>query len=175
MDARSLRRMTLGHRVITGGSHAPTPSYPQPQPSPPPRRRAPASPSEVQGLQAQDLGSGPLVAVAGRRGPDHLVVRRLPTPPRRPLRRDGAQGPLGHTARLLPRQPSSTPGPMDELLSRLVWPGGSVRKLVAGVIQAKGRSQAPKSKRTSPWSSFSRASNGLPDWDSKPLSFGLRP
>src|SRR5512135_1686494 len=60
MDARSLRRMTLGHRVITGGSHAPTPSYPQPQPSPPPRRRAPASPSEVQGLQAQDLGSGPL-------------------------------------------------------------------------------------------------------------------
>src|SRR5512133_1332527 len=35
MDASSLRRMTFGHRVITGGSHAPAPSYPQPQPCPP--------------------------------------------------------------------------------------------------------------------------------------------
>src|SRR5512135_2091440 len=100
MDARPLRRMTLGHRVITGGSHASTPSYPQPQPSPPPRRRAPASPSEVQGLQTQDLGSGPLVAVARRRRTHHLAVRRLPAAPRRPLRRDGAQGAAGHLARL---------------------------------------------------------------------------
>ena len=100
MDARPLRRMTFGNRVITGGSHAPTPSYPRPQPGPPPRRRAPASPPEVQGLQAQDLGPGPLVAAAGRRRPDHLAVRRLPAPPRRPLRRDGTQGPAGHPARL---------------------------------------------------------------------------
>src|SRR5215211_7614126 len=107
MDASSLRRMTLDHRVITGGSHAPTPSYPQPQPSPPPRRRAPAGASAVQGLQAQDLGPGPLVAPAGRRGPDHLAVRRLPTPRRRPLRRDGPQGAAGDPARL--RRPA-TPG-----------------------------------------------------------------
>ena len=35
--------------------------------------------------------------------------------------------------------------------------------------------QEPKSKRTSPPSSLKRASNGLPDFDSKPLSTGLRP
>ena len=33
---------------------------------------------EVQGLQAQDLGPGPLVSVAGRRRADHLAGRRLP-------------------------------------------------------------------------------------------------
>ena len=91
--------MTLEDRVITGESHAPTPSYPRPPPGPPPRRRAPASPSEVQGLQTPDLGPGPLGALAGRRGPDHLVVRRRPTPPRRPLRRDGTPGARGHPAR----------------------------------------------------------------------------
>src|SRR3954466_11969098 len=106
MGARSLRTMTFGNRVITGGSHAPTPSYPRPQEGPPPRRRAPASAPEVQGLQAQDLGPGPLVAVTRRRRPDHLAVRRLPTPRRRPLRRDGTQGALGHTARL--RRPPTT-------------------------------------------------------------------
>src|SRR3954470_17010699 len=100
MDARSLRRMTFGNRVITGGSHAPTPSYPRPQEGPPPRRRAPASTPEVQGLQAQDLGPGPLVAPAGRRRADPLAVRRLPAPRRRPLRRDRTQGAPGHTARL---------------------------------------------------------------------------
>ncbi len=35
--------------------------------------------------------------------------------------------------------------------------------------------QVPKSKRTSPPSSLKRASNGLPDLDTKPLSTGLRP
>src|SRR3954468_5551670 len=115
MDASSLRRMTLDNRVITGGSHAPTPSYPQPQPSPPPRRRAPAGASAVQGLQAQDLGPDPLVAPAGRRGPDHLAVRRLRASRRRPLRRDGPQGPPGDPARLLypattaQRRPSRAP------------------------------------------------------------------
>src|SRR3954447_2908051 len=74
MDASPLRRMTLGHRVITGGSHAPTPSYPRPQPSLPPRRTASARPPAVQGLQEEDLGPGPLVAVAGRRRPDHLAL-----------------------------------------------------------------------------------------------------
>src|SRR5512135_2178100 len=106
MDASSPRIMAFGDTAITGGSHAPTPSYPRPQAGLPPRRAASASPPPVQGLQAQDLGPDPLVAVAGRRGPDHLVVRRLPTPPRRPLRRDGAPGPLGHTARL--RRPATT-------------------------------------------------------------------
>jgi putative addiction module CopG family antidote len=38
-----------------------------------------------------------------------------------------------------------------------------------------GRSWMPKSKRTSPPSSFSRASKGLPAFDRKPLSNGLRP
>ncbi len=99
IDASSPRIMTLEDRVITGESHAPTPSYPRPPPGPPPRRRAPASPSEVQGLQTPDLGPGPLGAPAGRRGPDHLVVRRRPTPPRRPLRRDGTPGARGHPAR----------------------------------------------------------------------------
>src|SRR5437588_897141 len=100
MDASPLGTMTFGHRVITGGSHAPTPSYPQPQPGPPPRRRTPPSPPPTQGLPAQDLGPGPLVAVAGRRRPDHLAVRRLPASGPRPFRRDGTQGAAGHTARL---------------------------------------------------------------------------
>ena len=80
MDASPLRTMTLGNRVITGGSHAPTPSYPRPQAGPSSRRRAPAGTPQVQGLQTQDLGPGPLVALAGRRRPDHLAVRRLPAP-----------------------------------------------------------------------------------------------
>src|SRR4051812_43462163 len=100
MDASPLRRMTFGHRIITGGSPAPTPSYPQPQPGPPPRHRAPPGPSEPQGLQEEDLGPGPLVAPAGRGGPDHLAVRRLPAPRPGPLRRDRAQGALGDPARL---------------------------------------------------------------------------
>src|SRR3954463_3726769 len=100
MDASPLRRMTLGHRVITGGSHAPTPSYPRPQPSLPPRRTASARPPAVQGLQEEDLGPGPLVAVAGRRRPDHLALRRLRAPRPSPLRRDRAQGADGDPARL---------------------------------------------------------------------------
>src|SRR5512135_1142847 len=100
MDASSLRRMTLGHRVITGGSPAPAPSYPQPQPGPPSRHRAPAGPSEVQGLQEEDLGPVPLVALAGRRGPDPLAVRRLSAPRRGPLRRDRTQGADGYPAQL---------------------------------------------------------------------------
>src|SRR3954464_15096789 len=84
MGASSLRRMTFGDRVITGGNHAPTPSYPRPLAGPSPRHRAPAGPSEVQGLQAQDLGPGPLGDVARRRSTDHLAVRRLPASPRRP-------------------------------------------------------------------------------------------
>src|SRR4051812_33803747 len=100
MGASPLRKMVLVHGTNTGGSYAPTPSYPRPPEGPSPRRRTPSDPLEVQGLQAQDLGPGPLVAAAGRRRPDHLAVRRLPTPGRRPLRRDGAQCPLGDTARL---------------------------------------------------------------------------
>src|SRR5205823_13013232 len=105
MDASSLRIMTLGHQVITGGSHAPTPSYPQPQSSSPPRRRPPADPSEVQGLQTQGHGPSPLVALARRRRPDHLAVRHLPPPRRGPLRRDGTQGALGPLTRLRPPAP----------------------------------------------------------------------
>src|SRR5512138_1571651 len=82
MDASSLQRMTFGDRVITGGSHAPTPSYPRPSAGPSPRRRAPASPPEVQGLQAQGIGPGPLGDVARRRRTHHRAVRRLPAPPR---------------------------------------------------------------------------------------------
>src|SRR3954462_2900722 len=101
MDARFLRRMTYNtNRVTTGGSHAPTPSYPRSQAGLSPRRRAPARAPQVSGLQAQDLGPGPLGALAGRRRADHLAVRRLPAPRRRPLRRDRTQGALGHTARL---------------------------------------------------------------------------
>src|SRR5512135_713283 len=100
MDASPFRTMTFGHRVITGGSHAPEPSYPRPQPGPPIRRTAPASPPPVPGLQAQDHRQRPLVAPAGRRRSDHLAVRCLPTPERRPLRRDGAPGTAGHAARL---------------------------------------------------------------------------
>src|SRR5512135_741657 len=100
MDASSPRIMTFGDTAITGGSHAPTPSYPRPQAGLPPRRAASASPPPVQGLQAQDLGPDPLGAVAGRRRPDYLAVRRLRTARRRPLRRDGAQGAAGHPARL---------------------------------------------------------------------------
>src|SRR3954471_4898248 len=92
--------MTFGYKVITGGSHAPEPSYARPQPGPSRGRRPPASPSPVPGLQAQDLGPSPLVAPAGRRRPDHLAVRRLRPAPRRPLRRDGAPGPAGDPARL---------------------------------------------------------------------------
>src|ERR1700692_432038 len=100
MGARFLRTMTFGNRVITGESHAPTESYPRQPPGPSRRRRTPPSPPSVQGLPTQDLGPCPLVAVTSRRRPNHLVVRRLPTPPRRPLRRDGTQGPLGHPAQL---------------------------------------------------------------------------
>src|SRR5918994_4697903 len=106
MDASPLRIMTFGHRVTTGGSHAPESSYPRPHPGPPPRRRAPTSPPEVPGLQTQDFRPGPLVAPVGRRRPHHLAVRRLRTPAPRPLRRDGTQGPAGHPARL--RHPPTT-------------------------------------------------------------------
>src|SRR5947209_14230398 len=106
MDARSLRTMTLGNRVITGGSHAPTPSYPRPQEGTPPRRRAPPGAPEVPGLQAPNFSPCPLVTLAGRSRPDYLALRRLPAPPRRPLRRDGTQGALGHPARL--RRPATT-------------------------------------------------------------------
>ena len=41
-------------------------------------------------LQEEDLGPGPLVVVAGRRGPHHLACRRLPAPRRRPIRRHAA-------------------------------------------------------------------------------------
>src|SRR5512135_2315511 len=104
MGASPLRKMVLAYGTNTGGSHAPTPSDPRPPEGPPPRRRSPAGPPPVQKLQAQDLGPGPLVAPAGRRRPDHLAVRRLSAAPRRPLRRDGAQGAAGHPARLLVRQ-----------------------------------------------------------------------
>src|SRR5512147_13364 len=100
MGAIPLRKMVLVHGTTTGGSHAPTPSYPRPQQGLSPRRRAPAGPPEVQGLQTQDLGPGPLVALARRRRADHLAVRRLRATPRRPLRRDGTQGALGYPARL---------------------------------------------------------------------------
>jgi hypothetical protein len=42
-------------------------------------------------------------------------------------------------------------------------------------IPFRSRHQGPKSNRTSPSSSLRRASNGLPAFDSKPLSTGLRP
>src|ERR1700736_6522213 len=100
MDASSLLTMTLGNRVITGGSHAPTPSYPRPQACLSAPRRAPARTPEVQGLQEKDLSPGSLVAVVGRRRPDHLAVRHLPAPRRRPFRRDGTQGADGHAARV---------------------------------------------------------------------------
>src|SRR4051812_830628 len=109
MDARSLRIMGFGNGTHTGASHAPTPSYPRPPEGLSPRHRAPAGPPPVQGLQAPDLGPDPLVAPAGRRRPDHLPVRRLPAPPRRPLRRDGAPGPAGHPARL--RRPAAAAQP----------------------------------------------------------------
>src|ERR1017187_6408734 len=93
MDANSPRIMTLDHRVNIGENHAPTtPSYPRPREGLPPRRRAPANPLEVPRLQEEDLGLSPLVVVAGRRGPHHLPVRRLPAPPRLPVRRDGKIG-----------------------------------------------------------------------------------
>ena len=85
MSAWPDRIMGPGNRTHTGGGHAPTPSYPPPPPRPSPRRRTPARPPAAPGLQAEDLGPGPLVAAAGRRRPDHLAVRRLraprPSPP----------------------------------------------------------------------------------------------
>src|SRR5687768_8479373 len=56
MDARPLRRMTFGKRVITGGSHAPEASYARLPAGPSRSRPTPASPPGVPGLQAQDLG-----------------------------------------------------------------------------------------------------------------------
>src|SRR4026209_2586171 len=100
MDASSPRIMTLDQRVTIGGSHAPTPSYPRPPEGLPPRRRALANPLAVPRLQEEHLGPGPPGVAAGRRGRLHLVVGHLPAPPRRPVRRDGAQGPVGHPARL---------------------------------------------------------------------------
>src|ERR1017187_6381801 len=101
MDANSPRIMTLDHRVNIGESHAPTtPSYPRPREGLPPRRRAPTNTLAVPGLQEESLGPAPLVVVAGRRGPHHFLVRRLPAPPRRPISRDGAQGPVVDPARL---------------------------------------------------------------------------
>src|SRR3954454_16959400 len=99
MDASSLRIMSFGDNVITGGNHAPTPSYSRPQPRPSPRHRAPAITSQVQRLQAQDLGPGPLVALARRR-PGPLLAPSLPSSRPRPLRRDGTPGAAGHFARL---------------------------------------------------------------------------
>src|SRR5882757_426046 len=92
--------MTFGNKVITGGSHAPEESYARPPAGPSRRRTAPASPPPIQGLQAEDLGPRPVVAVAGRRRPEHLAVRRLRAAPRRPLQRDGAQGAAGDPPRL---------------------------------------------------------------------------
>src|SRR5512135_1817837 len=100
MSAWPDRTMGLGNTTHSGGSRAPTPSDPQPQPRPSPRRRAPADTPPVQGLHAQGLSPGALVAAARRRGPDHLALRRLRAAPRRPLRRDGPQGAARHAARL---------------------------------------------------------------------------
>src|SRR3954470_14575288 len=100
MDARSLRRMTFDNKVITGGSHAPEQSYARPSAGPPRRRTAPANPPPVPRLQAEDLSRRPLVAVAGRRRPHHLAVRRLRAARRCPLRRDGPQGAAGDAPRL---------------------------------------------------------------------------
>src|SRR5512135_967341 len=100
MGARPLQRMGFGDGTQPGGSHAPTPSYPRPQPRPSPRRRALATAPAVRGLQAEDLGPGPLVAAAGCCRPDHLAVRRLRAPRPGPLRRDRAEGALGYAARL---------------------------------------------------------------------------
>ena len=61
MDARPLRRMTFGNKVITGGSHAPEESYARPQPGPSRRRRPPASPPPVPGLQYKRKTSAPVL------------------------------------------------------------------------------------------------------------------
>ena len=120
MDASPLRTMTFG-----------TQSHPRREPCARhhhtldrhqvhrARRRAPAGPPPVQGLQAQDLGPGPLVAPAGRRRPDHLAVRRLPAPRRRPLRRDGPQGACWPPCPTTPTCNGSSTAP---------WPGTCPRR-----------------------------------------------
>ena len=103
------------------GVPAPTPSSPRSRPPSSPRRRASATIPPVPGRHDDDRGPRPLVAVAGRRRPDHRTRRRRPTPPRRPLRRDAAPAARGHAARLrhpatpaqrrLGRAPAQSPAP----------------------------------------------------------------
>ncbi len=105
MGAKPRRKMVLStrnqHRREPCGPHHRTLLRPRPSPSSRRRTLTLQAPPPVPGLQAQDLSQGSLVALAGRRRPNHLAVRRLPTPSRRPFRRDGAQAAaLGYSAQL---------------------------------------------------------------------------
>src|SRR5215210_5606035 len=111
MDARSLRIMAFGHEADAGGSHAPTPSYPEPSPGPSVRHQTSAGARPAARLQADGLRPDPLGRLARRRRRGHLDPRRLWTPRRPPRRGDDPQGPLRLPARLRRTPAAAQPRP----------------------------------------------------------------
>src|SRR6185312_16104641 len=107
MDASSLLIMTLRDWVITGGSHAPTSLYAYTQRCLATRLGGPAGAPETPRSRAQvPRRSAPDAPVLRRRA-DHLDLRRLQTPARRPLPRGRTARPAGHPARPR-RDPTAT-------------------------------------------------------------------
>src|SRR5215470_3224909 len=100
MDTGSLPIMTYEGPVITGGSHAPTAFYSYRPAGPPLRRSDPSGPLGTSRPRTQVPGRPTADPVALRRRADHLALRRLPVPARRPLRRGGPLGLDRHLARL---------------------------------------------------------------------------
>src|SRR5512147_3011513 len=118
MSARPLRIMALGHEADPGGSHAPTPSYPEPSSGPSLGRQAPATARPAPRLQAEGDRPDPLGRVAGRRRRSHLDPRRLHAARRPAIRGDHPPSPLH-----LPTRVRRTPAAAQPRLGRAVAPG----------------------------------------------------
>src|SRR5512142_2324478 len=111
MGARPFRIMAFGHEADPGGSHAPTPSYPEPSPGPSLRHQPPATARPAVRLQAEGLRPDPLGRPAGRRRRCHLDPRRLLAARRPGLRGDDPQGALRLAARVRRTPAAAQPRP----------------------------------------------------------------
>src|SRR5271168_3351769 len=92
MDTGSRPIMTYGGPTITGptiigGSHAPKELYTHRPGGPPLRRRRPPGPFETRRPRTQVPGQFAVHLVAVRGGSDHVALRCLQDPARRPVRR----------------------------------------------------------------------------------------
>src|SRR5512135_258619 len=100
MGANSSHKMAWRHLLVSGGSYAPASVYAHPQRCASPRRGPVAVPPEAPRPRTQVPRRTAPDAPVLRRRTDHLDLRCLQTPPRRPLRRGRAVGPAGLSARL---------------------------------------------------------------------------